>query len=62
MRKQAVFRCASRRAAQARELGVRTVHVRKLVLKHGLPHLMVGDIRRYELGRVLEFLRARGAN
>jgi len=48
-------------AAIARELGVSTTHVSKLARYHGLPHVMVGDCRRYELSRVVDFLREGGA-
>jgi hypothetical protein len=41
----------------ARELGVSTVHIRKLS-KRGLPTVMVGDCRRYVLAEVLAWLRA----
>jgi hypothetical protein len=44
----------------ARELGVSTTHISKLARTHGLPHVMIGDCRRYELARVLDFLRAGG--
>lgn len=46
-------------AGLARELSCSVVHVRALV-KRGLPHVMVGDARRFELPQVLAWLRARG--
>jgi len=41
----------------ARELGVSTVHIRKLVRAEMLPHVMVGDCRRFSLAEVIAALR-----
>lgn len=40
----------------ARQLSCSTVHVRKLTAE-GMPHLLLGDAKRYELERVLDWLR-----
>jgi hypothetical protein len=40
-------------------LGVSTATLRKVLLPQGLPHLLVGDQRRYDRDEVLAWLRAR---
>lgn len=49
------------RRTLARELGVSQPTITRM-LRAGMPHLVLGSVPRFELGRVIEWLRSRKAS